>query len=83
MNVDSQGVRRGSCTRCVCKEFITKHVKCQCGHPPTAHVDLATGHSSASGLKVSRHVKDNVIIVTNTSTGDSYSGINNIYRKAT
>ena len=47
MNVDSQGVRRGSCSRCDCKEFATKYVKCRCGHPPIAHVDLSTG--SASG----------------------------------
>ena len=69
MNVDSQGVRRGLCSRCDCKEFATNHVKCRCGHPPTAHVDLSTG--SASGI-FAHHGKDI------TDAVGSYSGVNNI-----
>ena len=71
MNVDSHGVRRGSCNRCDCKEFAntkqTSSVKCRCGHPPIAHVDLATG--AASG-RFAHHGKDI------TDAVGSYSGVN-------
>ena len=56
MGIDSQGVKRGACSSCDCKEYQKKNGnKCsECGHPPVKHQKLGGGVNRA-GHQASSH----------------------------
>ena len=67
MGFDSRGILRGVCNHpsCNCKEFTKRETsaKCNCGHAPTAHIDVVSG-VAASGHPT-YHGKDTVGLYSN------------------